>query len=194
MLTTVRVKNLALVERVKELTCLHGIARAVARHDADVPSILREVVALLPPAWQYPETARARIVLDTEEFTTAGFAHGSSRQSADIVVRGRVRGKVEVVYLVPRPPADEGPFLMEERALGWIVSTPSTGTAPRLDEVRMRGHAVVRGIPITTTIDGLRAAFNGLEALRRMGTFEVCSLQEYHRHSPKLKLVSGKKS
>jgi len=40
----------ALVERVKELTCLHGIARAVSRNDVGLAVILRDVVALLPPA------------------------------------------------------------------------------------------------------------------------------------------------
>jgi hypothetical protein len=52
----------------------------------------------------------------------------------------------------------------------------------------MRSHAVIRGIPITTTIDGMRAAVNGLIALRQAQAVEVCSIQEFHRHSPKLKL------
>jgi carbamoyl-phosphate synthase large subunit len=52
----------------------------------------------------------------------------------------------------------------------------------------MRSHAVLRGIPITTTIDGLRAALQGLETLNRMKQMEVCSLQEYHRHAPQLDL------
>jgi two-component system, NtrC family, sensor kinase len=107
----------ALVERVKELTCLHGIARAVGRHEVDLPAILWEVVALLPPAWQYPEAARARIVLDGQSYATPRFGAVSACQSAEIVVRGRTRGRVEVAYTDPRPPADEGPFLREERAL-----------------------------------------------------------------------------
>ena len=107
----------ALVERVKELTCLHGIARAVGQHDADLAAVLQEVVALLPPAWQYPEAARARIVLDRRIYVTPGFEQTRSRQSADIVVRGHTCGKVEVGYVDARPLADEGPFLAEERAL-----------------------------------------------------------------------------
>jgi carbamoyl-phosphate synthase large subunit len=47
---------------------------------------------------------------------------------------------------------------------------------------------VIRGVPITTTIDGLRAAIEGLEAVRKVKGMSVCSLQEYHRRSPKLKL------
>jgi len=80
--------------------------------------------------------------------------------------------------------------LIEERSVGWIVNTPSSGVEPRMDEVRMRAHAVIRGIPITTTIDGLKAAINGLKALRRMEHLEVCSLQEYHRHAPRIELAN----
>jgi len=78
--------------------------------------------------------------------------------------------------------------LIEEKTVGWIINTPSTGTKPRMDEVRMRAHAVIRGIPITTTSDGLRAAINGLETLKKMQHMEVCSLQEYHRHAPRFTL------
>ena len=79
--------------------------------------------------------------------------------------------------------------LIEAREVAWIVNTPSAGAVPRRDEVRMRAHAVIRGIPITTTLDGLRAAANGLKALRGSGGIQVCSLQEYHRHSPRINLV-----
>ena len=78
--------------------------------------------------------------------------------------------------------------LVEEKAIGWIVNTPSSGPVPRMDEIRMRSHAVIRGIPITTTVDGLRAAVNGLEALQENRGIDVCSLQEYHRGLPRVKL------
>jgi carbamoyl-phosphate synthase large subunit len=84
--------------------------------------------------------------------------------------------------------------MIEEKNINWIINTPSGGADPAMDEVRMRARAVIRGIPITTTIDGLKAALNGLEALREMKRMEVCSLQEYHRHSPRLNLSASLKS
>ncbi len=81
--------------------------------------------------------------------------------------------------------------MIEEKRVGWIVNTPSTGAAPRTDEVRMRAHAVIRGIPISTTIHGLSAAVTGLQALREMQGMDVCSLQEYHRHAPTLQSNVG---
>jgi carbamoyl-phosphate synthase large subunit len=79
--------------------------------------------------------------------------------------------------------------LIEEKNIGWIINTPSSGATYMFDEIKMRSHAMIRGVPITTTIDGVRAAINGLRALKKVGRMEVCSLQEYHRHSPKLKLA-----
>jgi carbamoyl-phosphate synthase large subunit len=51
----------------------------------------------------------------------------------------------------------------------------------------MRAHAVMRGIPITTTLRGLDAAVTGLETMQETKRLEVCSLQEYHRHAPAIR-------
>jgi two-component system, NtrC family, sensor kinase len=107
----------ALRERVKELTCLYGIAKVVERAGEDLGSALEGIVALLPPAWQYPESTEARITVDERTWQTPGFGSASSSQAADVHVAGVLRGRVEVAYRETRPPADEGPFLREERAL-----------------------------------------------------------------------------
>ncbi len=77
--------------------------------------------------------------------------------------------------------------MIEEKQVQWIVNTPESGPTPRIDEVKMRSHAVIRGIPITTTVHGLRAAIMGLEAMNESKRIEVCSIQEYQRHSPRIK-------
>ncbi len=107
----------ALRERVKELTCLYGIAAVSGRPGVVLEDCLREIAALLPPAWQYPEVTAARIVLDGREFLTPGFTDAPARLSAAIVVNAVERGAVEVVY-TRRPPGKDGdPFLEEERSL-----------------------------------------------------------------------------
>ncbi len=107
----------ALRERVKELTCLYGIARLVEAPGASRERVLNGIVKLLPPAWQYPEIAVARIVLDGVPYSTQGFRDAGQKQTADIIVNGEARGVVEVVYLKEKPRRDEGPFLKEERNL-----------------------------------------------------------------------------
>ncbi len=78
--------------------------------------------------------------------------------------------------------------MIEEQDVAWIINTPSSGASPKVDEIKMRARAVIRGIPITTTVAGARAAITGLEAWRETGGMAVCSLQEFHRHSPKIKI------
>lgn len=106
-----------LQERVKELTALHGTARILQDQTKSAGDVMQEVVALLPPAWQYPEIAAARIRFERLEAKTGGFRETEWRQVAPFVVRGGQAGEIELCYLEPRPAADEGPFLKEERDL-----------------------------------------------------------------------------
>jgi carbamoyl-phosphate synthase large subunit len=79
--------------------------------------------------------------------------------------------------------------LMEQKELSWIVNTPTVGADPMWDEVRMRAHATIRGVPITTTLNGLKWSISGLKAYRTAGSHvKVRSLQEYHERSPRVKL------
>jgi signal transduction histidine kinase len=107
----------ALRERIKELTCLYGIAKLVERPGISLEETLEGIVQLLPPAWQYPDISSARIVLDGKSYSTAGFRNGRYRQTADIAVNGKLRGSVTVVYARKQPELYEGPFLSEERSL-----------------------------------------------------------------------------
>jgi len=107
----------ALTERVKELTCLYGIAQIAGQPGISLEEIIQRIVELLPPAWQYPETAFARIILDGISYTTQGFRECRQKQTAEIIVGGVPRGVVELVYVDGKPDLDEGPFLKEERNL-----------------------------------------------------------------------------
>lgn len=109
-------------ERIKELTCLYGIAKLLERPNISLKEILQGIVELLPHAWLYPDIASARIILDKSTFTTPGFRESAQKQVADIIVDGEERGTVEVVYSKKKPELDEGPFLKEERNLIDTVS------------------------------------------------------------------------
>jgi len=107
----------ALQERMKELTCIYGIAKIAEQFDSSLDEILQTIVKLLPPAWQYPEITCGRIVLDGRSFSTSNFRETPYSQIANIVVAGKRRGFVEVAYLKAMSELDEGPFLKEERSL-----------------------------------------------------------------------------
>ena len=102
---------------VKELTCLYEIGRVAQLRGKPLEDLLQHIVELLPPAWQFPEIACARIVIDGKSFATAGFQQGPHRQAVDLVVQGSLRGLIEIVYTDHRPELVAGPFLSEEHSL-----------------------------------------------------------------------------
>jgi two-component system NtrC family sensor kinase len=112
----------ALRERVKELTCLYNMAKLAGQEGKTQGEILQAIAELIPPAWQYPEITACRIMLDGHSFKTHGFQPGWQKQTADVVIKDRRRGAVEVVYLKTKPVLDEGPFLREERNLLEVIA------------------------------------------------------------------------
>jgi two-component system NtrC family sensor kinase len=109
--------QIELRERIKEISCLYGIARVVARTETSLDEVMQGIADLLPPAWLFPEIAAARIVLNGYSWTTNGFRATPHRQVSDIIINGQILGFVEVVYLEKKLTLDEGPFLNEERSL-----------------------------------------------------------------------------
>jgi two-component system NtrC family sensor kinase len=118
-------KNLewALVERVKELTCLYSIARLTGETELPLSEMMQRIAELLPSGWQYPEITSARITVEGRSFATPQFRLTPFCQRADIVVAGVTCGEVLIVYHEPKPEADEGPFLREERNLLNMVAS-----------------------------------------------------------------------
>jgi signal transduction histidine kinase len=106
-----------LQERVKELTALHKTAR-ILQDEARTPSeVIQQIVALLPPAWQYPEVTVARISYKSLSAATPGFRPTEWTQRAEFRTRDHESGVIEIVYLEKCPESDEGPFMQEERDL-----------------------------------------------------------------------------
>lgn len=104
-------------ERVKELTALHRTMRLLQDSDKPIEEVLNQIVALLPPAWQYPEITVARITFGEMVFATPSFVDSPWKQAASWITRDGTKGMIEVVYREARPQEVEGPFLAEERDL-----------------------------------------------------------------------------
>jgi DNA-binding CsgD family transcriptional regulator len=109
--------EIALRERIKELNCLYGISLLAERYSDSIDDLLRNLVNILPPSWQYPEITCARIVFKGKTYKSRGFKVTKWRQSSQILMYNEPVGDVEVLYLEESPPEDEGPFLKEERVL-----------------------------------------------------------------------------
>ncbi|HYY58137.1 MAG TPA: PAS domain S-box protein [Pyrinomonadaceae bacterium] len=106
-----------LAERVKELMALHEAARLLQREWADTATVVRQLAEILRPAFQHAEVATARVSLGRTSASGPGFSDSPSALRADFTTADGQPGSIEVVYTERRPPAAEGPFLAEERAL-----------------------------------------------------------------------------
>jgi PAS domain S-box-containing protein len=120
-------------ERVKELTFLQSISRIVQKED-NFGRICQKLVCAMPKAWCYPEIACARIICEGQSYQTENFSETQWCLSADLKVKNKHAGTVEVFYVEERPAREEGPFIKEERDL-------INSCAERLGNVieRMRG-------------------------------------------------------
>ena len=102
-------------ERVKELRLLHAAARVLQETRPFDRSVLEELVAMMPAAWQHPESCEARIAYRDIEVTTPGWCESTCRLSAPFATSAG-SGVVEVIYR-EEPRTTVGPFLQEERLL-----------------------------------------------------------------------------
>src|ERR1051325_4666744 len=100
-------------KRVRELELLHEASHVLRNRTFD-RVVLQELVALIPPAWKYPEICEARISYGKAEAKTLRFRDSQWRQTVAFRT-AEADGVIEVVYLEERPAADDGPFLAQER-------------------------------------------------------------------------------
>lgn len=105
-----------LQERVKELTLLHR-ATSLFQEERDRETFLRELVGLLPAAWQFPEMLEARITVSNLVVSTPRFRLTSWLQRAEFPIHGAPPGVLEVVYAGAPPAETGGTFLPEEQTL-----------------------------------------------------------------------------
>jgi PAS domain S-box-containing protein len=106
-----------LSRRVKELDCLCGISSLAEKKKTTEQDILKGIVELIPPAWQYPDITCARIVFENMEIRTENYQDTQWKQVSDIYLYGNRAGSVEVGYLEERPHSHDGPFLRDEGVL-----------------------------------------------------------------------------
>jgi diguanylate cyclase (GGDEF)-like protein/PAS domain S-box-containing protein len=128
-----------LKERLKELACLHDVMALTHQSNAMVAPTLRQVVERLPPAWQFPELAEARIRLPEFTFQTAGFVVTEWMVTARLFLTKGCEGDIAVVYRIPPTDAERVCFLPEEQALLMAVATHVSGFLDRsADEEHLR--------------------------------------------------------
>jgi carbamoyl-phosphate synthase large subunit len=119
------------------------------------------------------------MIFPVKRLADLGFEILATPGTADILRRNGVAATVLRKQHEGRGPAGE-PTTVDAIMAGeidLIVNTPF-GVGPRLDGYEIRTAAVTRGVPCITTVQGLAAAVQGIEAVRG-GEIGVRSLQEH---------------
>lgn len=106
-----------LLERSKELNAIYKVEEILGRTDIDFSDIFRQIIAILPSGWQYPEICQARIIFQGDEYRPKDFKETSICLSSPICIEDREVGLVEVYYTRNIPHNKEDYFLKEEKKL-----------------------------------------------------------------------------
>lgn len=136
-----------LQERAKELNCLYRVDELLSQSELPLEWIMRGIVEILPPGWQYPQECQARIIFEGKVVESSNFSPSEWVLSANLVIQGEIVGSVAVSYREQMPRCDEGPFLKEERKL---IQTIADRVAEHIMQRRLKAAFV-----------GLTAVTNG---------------------------------
>jgi DNA-binding CsgD family transcriptional regulator len=107
----------ALAERMKELNCLYEISRLFSHRSYDLARLLREVMRVIPGAWQYPDRTCVRICHAGREYRSKNYSPNSACLTEAIEPKKHPGGFVEVGYLREGPGASRPSFLEDEKRL-----------------------------------------------------------------------------
>ena len=166
----------ALGERIKEMTAVHD-ALKLLRQDRPIDrQLLAELVALLPPAWQYPDVCEARIEWAGIEVTTSRWEESRWKLSEPIDIGDGCTGVIEVIYVQEQPQSAQGPFLAEEcKLLRSLAEMLATHTARRQSEQELRRHrdhleelVAARTDQLEKTVSDMIEAKREVEAARKV--------------------------
>jgi hypothetical protein len=145
-------------ERIKELRGLTETAH-ILRETKEIDDALKEICAVLPDAWQYPEYTAVRITHDEKRFMSTNFVETPWVMKQRFQTKPGSFGIIEVYYLKEFPELDEGPFMKEERHLINNIAGLIAGKATHVDFQKLLLEKTERvkeldGLNVTSMIIG----------------------------------------
>jgi pyruvate, water dikinase len=146
-----------LQDRAKELFCLYQVGETLRASEMPLEAKLTKILEVIPPGFRHSDDCEVRLEFGGHSFQTPKFESSPWVLEEPIFVHGEEVGALQVAYVEEWPPADEGPFLREERKL-------LTALAEQI------------GLRLTNDIDGAWEAVEGdlqLHAPRRGRKWKV---------------------
>ncbi len=105
-----------LKERNKKITCLYSVGELI-REQEIATDLFRSVAQVVRPACTFPEITRARILFDGQVYEEMSVIETPWVCSAPIIVGGRNRGSLELVYREAIEPVVPGNLLREDATM-----------------------------------------------------------------------------
>ncbi|MBN2734320.1 MAG: methyl-accepting chemotaxis protein [Methanomicrobiaceae archaeon] len=110
-------------ERLKEQALVNGISQILFDRNLEREYILKKVIELIPPGWQYPEITVARFKYKDYDVKSPNFRETPWKQRVTFCDANGAEGFLDVLYLKEKPEDYEGPFLKEERNLINVIGS-----------------------------------------------------------------------
>jgi carbamoyl-phosphate synthase large subunit len=126
---------------------------------------------------------KRHMIFPVKRLADMGFEVLATDGTADVLTRNGVLARRVRKHSAGTGPGEEPTIVgrILDGEVDLVINTPFGSTSngsPRLDGYEIRTAAVLRSIPCITTVQGLAAAVQGIEALRQ-GDVPVCSLQDW---------------
>jgi carbamoyl-phosphate synthase large subunit len=126
---------------------------------------------------------KRHMIFPVKRLADLGFEVLATDGTAEVLTRNGVTARRVRKYSAGSGPGGEPTIVgrILDGEVDLVINTPFGSTSngsPRLDGYEIRTAAVLRSIPCITTVQGLAAAVQGIEAVRH-GDVPVCSLQDW---------------
>jgi CRP-like cAMP-binding protein len=103
-------------ERTKELNCIYELNEVLSDLDQDEDTAIKNLIAIIPKGWRFTDICKVYITYRDKVFTSEGYKNTELKQTAKIIIDGKIEGNIIVVYIKPLR-TEKGIFLREELTL-----------------------------------------------------------------------------
>lgn len=110
-------------ERLKEQALVNEVSKFLFDTSLDREYILKKVVELVPPGWQYPDITVARFKYRNYDIKSPNFRETQWKQRVTFTDANGTEGFLDILYLENMPEDYEGPFMKEERNLINVIGS-----------------------------------------------------------------------
>ena len=132
----IRRDQLALRERVKELTCLQKIFNDTETGMTDIATVVAVFPETIRVAMLYPEDTQVEIRIGDQVFSTVGYEERQPCLCSHATTASGLRVSLCVGYASDHPDEDDGPYLKEEITLTETILQRLVAFVNRIDNER----------------------------------------------------------